>query len=163
MAIVEKRQLFRLNDQIKVKYANLNDEDVNQAIEQLSHSDSRMSLFPTIKANEPAIKTNITVYGLSFFANTSLLEDTFITLAFILSASPHPIYAVGQVAYCKYDYQEKRYKVGVRFKYLSKPDMQLLEDYLVTKLQHGMSKHLSDQQVLKEEKWLFDQRGEYKN
>lgn len=155
MAIVEKRQLFRLDDDLCISYRQLENEDVNEAIKQLSLVNHKKSLFPKIEPDQQPTKSNITVFGISFFAKSALVENSHISLAFLLSASPQPLYAVGQVAYCKFYSDKKKYKIGVRFKFLPKPDMQLLEEYLVLKLQEGMSKHLPGY-LPDEETWLFD-------
>lgn len=148
MAIVEKRQLFRLNDDIRLRYFRLNDEDVNDAINQLSTaSDSPKNLFPKIDETQDTLNTNITVFGLSFPCNESFLENTHLTLSVLLSAAKHPIHAVGKVAYCKFNQEKSHYKIGVRFKFMAKEDMQVLEEYLVEKLQEGLSKHVPDKKV----------------
>lgn len=157
MAIVEKRQLFRLNAEIIVNSRRLNDEDVNEAIQQLSQTHHRKNLFPKINPDDKPIKTNITIFGLSYFAKTSLLENSHLSIAIKLDTVPHPLLAVGQVAYCKYLPEESCYRVGVRFKFMSKPDMQALENYLVLKLQEGMAEQMPERRLVEKENWLFNQ------
>lgn len=156
MAIIEKRQLFRLNDDIQVSYLRLNDEDVNEAIRQLSETKNRKRLFPKLDEAQEAIQTNITVFGISFFSKTSMMENSHVSLTFKLSESKQPLYAVGQIAYCKFQPERNEYRLGVKFKFLTKPDMQRLEDYLVTKLQQGMTQYLPGNQLFDEEAWLVD-------
>lgn len=147
MAIVEKRQLFRLNDDIRLSYLRLNDEEVNDAINQLSTTSDSKNLFPQIEESQETLNSNITVFGLSFPSKESFIENTHLSLSVLLSSAREPIYAVGKVAYCKFNQEKSNYKIGVRFKFMAKEDMQVLEEYLVDKLQEGLSKHVPEKKM----------------
>lgn len=135
MAIYEKRQLFRVKDSIVISYLGLNSQEVSHAIEQLNNPALSKNLFPSISKDQEPVDANVSVFGLAFQTHEVIPADTNLSMIFRLSSMKTSIYAVSSVSYCKKAEGNNCYQVGVKFRYMSKEDVRILEDYIVDELQ----------------------------
>lgn len=143
MAIQEKRQLFRLKDDIVVSYLDIHDDDVNPAIEQLTSPGAKKDFFPKLSVEQEPVESDISIFGLAFTSNKPMGKGSYITVTMKLDTVPLPLQSVCAVTHCECDTAERYYRVGVKFLYMHKDDFRILEDYIVQKLQSALN-HWSD-------------------
>ena len=141
MAIREKRALFRLSDHFILSYLGLDEQDINSAIKQLTYDSVPKNLFPSIENQQEPNDINVSMFGLAFHARESIPVDSHLSLSFRRTGWSNELRAVSKVAYCKRLGDQRRYKVGVKFKYMTKDDIAFLENYIVDRLQAGFKQH----------------------
>ncbi len=138
VGIQEKRQLFRLKDSIALSQRMLTEEEVNNAITQLTHEVESKSLFPELKEEHLPSDADISIFGLSFITKEMIPAGTNLALTMKLSSLPNLILAVSTVTHCERDIENHYCRVGVKFLYMHKEDFNTLEDYIVDKLQSAL-------------------------